>query len=59
MRRVMVTKYIARPVVAEAAIVEWPTGQVELVCADKIRFLEPAKVGEAPDLGILARAVGA
>lgn len=23
------------------AIVEWPTGQVEMVRADKIRFLEP------------------
>jgi hypothetical protein len=101
MRRVMVAKYISRPMAAEAsdtgkgitgrtisvweevgealfhgfgsdyeefesgagnfsaAIIEWPTGQVELVRADKIRFLEPAKVGEAPALGILARAVGA
>jgi len=87
LRRVMVTKYITRPMTAEAsdaerrisgrtisaweevgeavfhgfgsdyeefetgagnfsaAIVEWPTGQVEMVRADKIRFLSPTKVG--------------
>lgn len=27
------------------AIVEWPTGQVEMVRADKIRFIDPIRVG--------------
>lgn len=30
-----------------AAIVEWPTGQVEIVRADRIRFVTPNAVGNA------------
>lgn len=33
-------------------IVEWPTGQVEMVRADKIRFLDPIHVGvDKPENG--------